>query len=71
MFFDRFIIAVYLTFAKIFLLQFNMTDRPLFFLSMLFMIIGSQLFLSGFLGELIIQNKPLDSVERINKKIGF
>lgn len=66
-----FIIAVYLTFAKIFLLQFNMTDRPLFFLSMLFMIIGSQLFLSGFLGELIIQNKPLDSVERINKKIGF
>ena len=27
--------------------------------------------LSGFLGELIIQNKPLESVEKITKKLGF
>ena len=70
-FFLGFVIAAYLTYAKIFLLQFNMTDRPLFYLGLLFMIIGSQLFLSGFLGELIIQNKPLESVEKITKKLGF
>ena len=66
-FFLGFLIAAYLTYAKIFLLQFNMTDRPLFYLGLLFMIIGSQLFLSGFLGELIIQNKPAESVQKITK----
>ena len=70
-FFLGFLIAAYLTYAKIFLLQFNMTDRPLFYLGLLFMIIGSQLFLSGFLGELIIQNKPAESVQKITKKLGF
>ncbi len=70
-FFLGFVIAAYLTYAKIFLLQFNMTDRPLFYLGLLFMIIGSQLFLSGFLGELIIQNKPVKSIEKVTKKLGF
>ena len=70
-FFFGLFIGIYLTYAKIFLLQFNMTDRPLFYLGLLFMIIGSQLFLSGFLGELIIQNKPAESVQKITKKIGF
>ena len=70
-FFLGFLIAAYLTYAKIFLLQFNMTDRPLFYLGLLFMIIGSQLFLSGFLGELIIQNKPTERVKKITKKLGF
>ena len=66
-----FIIAIYLTYAKIFLSQFHMTDRPLFYLGMLFMIVGLQLFLSGFLGELIIQNKPFNHSEKINQKLGF
>jgi len=35
-----------------------MTDRPIFYLAMLFMIIGSQLFLSGFIGELVARNAP-------------
>ena len=66
-----FIIAAYLTYTKIILLQFNMTDRPLFYLGMLCMIIGTQLFLSGFLGELIIRNKPANHVDKISQKIGF
>ena len=70
-FFLGFIIASYLFYTKIFLLQFNITDRPLFYLGLLFMIIGSQLFLSGFLAELIIRNKPLDHLDKINKKLGF
>ena len=55
-----FVIAAYLTYAKYVLLEFNMTDRPLFYFSMLCMILGSQLFLSGFLGELIVRNQPID-----------
>jgi len=66
-----FIIAVYLTYAKVILMEFNMTDRPLFYLGMLCMLIGSQLFLAGFLGELIIRNKPQNSIDKISQKIGF
>ena len=70
-FFVGFLIASYLTYAKYVLSEYNMTDRPLFYLGMLCMIIGSQLFLSGFLGELIIRNKPIDHASKINEKIGF
>ena len=70
-FFIGFIIAGYLTYAKYVLLEFNMTDRPLFYLSMLCMILGSQLFLSGFLGELIVRNRPTDHTAKINEKLGF
>ena len=66
-----FIIAAYLTYAKVILMEFNMTDRPLFYLGMLCMLIGSQLFLAGFLGELIIRNKPQNSIDKISQKIGF
>ena len=66
-----FLIAGYLTYAKLILLQFNMTDRPLFYLSMLCMIIGTQMFLAGFLGELIIRNKEVSHIEKIRQKIGF
>lgn len=57
-FFIGFLIALYLTFAKIFYDQFNMTDRPIFYLALLAMIIGSQLFLTGFIGELVTRNAP-------------
>ncbi len=66
-----FVIALYLTYMKLLFLQFNMTNRPLFYLGILCMIIGSQFFLSGFLGELIIRNKPIEKDTKINKKIGF
>tara|TARA_B100000902_G_C27273351_1_gene897517 strand:+ start:106 stop:1044 length:939 start_codon:yes stop_codon:yes gene_type:complete len=66
-----FFIGAYLTYAKLALYQFNMTDRPLFYLGILCMIIGSQFFLSGFLGELIIRNKSINHNESIIKKIGF
>lgn len=53
-----FIIALYLAVMKIVYLQFNMTDRPIFYLALLIMIIGSQLFLTGFIGELVTRNAP-------------
>ena len=70
-FLTGFLIAIYLTYAKWVLSQFNMTDRPLFYLAMLCMMIGTQLFLAGFLGELIIKNRPVSHIEKISQKIGF
>ena len=49
-------IWIYLFVVKIFFAQFNMTDRPLFYIGIISIVIGTQLFLSGFLGELIARN---------------
>lgn len=55
-FFVGFVIALYMAIAKIFFDKVNMTERPLFYLGLLCMIIGSQLFLTGFIGELVTRN---------------
>jgi hypothetical protein len=52
-FFLGFCIVSYLTFAKFLFEQYRMTERPLFYLGLLSIIIGVQLFLAGFLAELI------------------
>jgi hypothetical protein len=41
------------------------TDSPYFYLAILAMILGTQLFLTGFLGEIVARN----STERNNYKI--
>lgn len=51
-------IFTYLTISKFFLDQTGMTQRPLFFFAIMAMIIGTQLFLAGFIGELIARNSP-------------
>ncbi|MCB9262038.1 MAG: glycosyltransferase family 2 protein [Flavobacteriales bacterium] len=48
-----FVIALYLSVAKWIWHEYEMTQRPLFYLGILAMIIGVQLFVAGFLGELI------------------
>jgi hypothetical protein len=48
-----------------------MTQRPLFFVAILVMIIGSQLFLGGFIGELIARNSPERNNYLIEDKIGI
>lgn len=53
-----FVVATYLTIAKFAWKEYNMTDRPLFYMGLLAMIIGVQLFVAGFLGELISRNSP-------------
>jgi len=53
LFMGGFVIAGYLAYAKIFQESYKMTERPLFYLGLLFMVLGTQLFLAGFLGELI------------------
>lgn len=53
LFFIGFVIATYLVYEKIFNDVYRMTERPLFYMGLVAMIVGSQLFLAGFLGELI------------------
>ena len=69
-FFVGFVIAGYLTYTKFVLGIPRMTDRPLFYFGMLAMIIGTQLFLAGFLGELISRNNRTDRVYKIKDRVG-
>ena len=46
-------IAAYLSYEKIFNDVYRMTERPLFYFGLLAMIVGTQLFLTGFLGDMI------------------
>ncbi len=52
-FFIGFCILLELTIEKFVFLQFHMTDRPLFYLGLVSLVMGVQLFLAGFLGELV------------------
>ncbi|MDE5685683.1 MAG: glycosyltransferase family 2 protein [Paramuribaculum sp.] len=45
------------------------TDSPYFFLALTTMIIGTQLFLTGFLGELIVRNSPRRNDYEIEEEI--
>lgn len=69
-FFIGFLIAGYLAFAKLLFDKYNMTDRPIFFLALLCMIIGSQLFLTGFIGELVTRNAPERNNYLVEEQIG-
>ncbi len=64
-------ISIYLLIAKFSLNNFTLTNRPAFYIALTIMIIGMQLFLAGFIAELISRN----SVERnnylIEEKLGI
>jgi glycosyltransferase involved in cell wall biosynthesis len=47
------------------------TDQPLFYIALVTMILGTQLFLAGFLGELISRNSPFRNQYSIDKKAGI
>jgi glycosyltransferase involved in cell wall biosynthesis len=51
-----FLVSFYLTITKFFFDKTGMTQRPLFFVALVAMIIGVQLFLAGFLGEIVSRN---------------
>lgn len=69
-FFMGFVILVYLVIAKIWYMEYGMTERPLFFFGILFAIIGTQLFVTGFLAELVARNAPNRNSYVIEKRIG-
>lgn len=45
------------------------TDSPYFFLSLTMMLLGTMLFLTGFLGELIVRNAPGRNHYEVKEKI--
>lgn len=46
------------------------TDDPLFYIALVFVVLGTQLFLAGFLAEMIARNSPDRNLYRIKQKIG-
>jgi glycosyltransferase involved in cell wall biosynthesis len=62
-------VFIYLTISKFFFDKTGLTQRPLFFFAILAMIIGTQLFLTGFIAELITRNSPTRNFYLVEKKI--
>ena len=62
---------IYLAIGKFVFLQYNMTDRPIFYVGIISLVIGTQLFLAGFLGELITRNAADRNLYLIDQKIGL
>ena len=71
LFFIGFVIAIYLAVAKFLFSVYQMTERPLFYFGLLAMIIGTQLFLTGFLAEMISRNSTERNRYEVEKEIGF
>jgi len=65
-----FIMSVYLVVAKFTTTDFSLTNRPSFYIALTSMIIGMQLFLAGFIAELIARNASERNVYLIEEKIG-
>jgi hypothetical protein len=64
-------ISIYLGIAKFAFQQYNMTDRPLFYVGIISLVIGTQLFLAGFIGELISRNSHDRNFYLIEEKVGL
>jgi len=60
----------YLTVSKFFFDVTGLTQRPLFFFAIMSMIIGTQLFLAGFIGELITRTSADRNHYLIEQKLG-
>jgi len=75
MFVIGFLSAAYIGINKLYRLSNEMstvlvTDNPFFFIALTTMIIGTMLFLSGFLAELVSRNAPHRNIYLIEKEIG-
>ena len=71
-----FIMTIYLIIRKIVAIQHHLevrsiVDQPLFFLSLVAIIIGAQLFLTGFIAEMMTMNYSRNNKYLIIKKVGI
>jgi len=64
-------IFIYLLIAKLVAAEFGLTNKPSFYIALTTMIIGMQLFLAGFIAELISRNSSDRNNYLIEKKAGF
>ncbi|TYB77433.1 glycosyltransferase family 2 protein [Bizionia gelidisalsuginis] len=65
--------AVYLGIDKLFLHPYGrlITQKPQFYISLITMVIGSQFFIAGFLGEIILRNRPDKKRYLVKKELNF
>ncbi|WP_231891207.1 glycosyltransferase family 2 protein [Arachidicoccus ginsenosidimutans] len=66
-----FFISIYLIILKLTHLRLGLTNSPLFFIALTVMIIGMQLFLAGFIGELISRSASDRNHYLVEKKLGL
>ncbi len=65
------IFSFYLIVLKLINFDYAITNRPMFYIALSVMIIGSQLFLAGFIGELISRSSPDRNTYLIEEKAGL
>ncbi len=63
--------SIYLVLAKFASQEFSLTNRPAFYIALTTMVIGMQLFLTGFVAELVARNATERNVYLIASKIGL
>ena len=63
--------SIYLILAKFASQDFSLTNRPAFYIALTTMVIGMQLFLTGFVAELVARNATERNVYLISSKIGL
>jgi glycosyltransferase involved in cell wall biosynthesis len=63
--------SLYLIIAKIINTNYGLTNKPLFYIALAVMIIGMQLFLTGFISELVVRNASDRNQYLIEKKAGY
>jgi len=63
--------SIYLVVAKFASQDFSLTNRPAFYIALTTMVIGMQLFLTGFVAELVARNATERNVYLIASKIGL
>lgn len=62
---------LYLVSSKFILDDFSLTNKPAFYIALVTMILGTQFFLAGFLGELITRNAPERNSYMIEETLGL
>jgi len=70
-FFIGFVISVILAFQKFAYKAYHMTDRPIFYIGLVIMIIGVQLFSAGFLAELVARTSHDRNDYQVEKRVGL
>jgi hypothetical protein len=68
-FLGGFVILAYLSYAKLVYKEYGITDRPLFYFGILTLILGTQLFVTGFLAELLVRNSTTRNAYIIERRI--
>lgn len=64
-------VAGFLVLSKIVDTNFALTNKPGFYIALILLVIGIQLFLAGYLGELIARNSPTRNQYLVENQIGF